>query len=179
MMNTRYLIDARLPQPIPFAGGLGPAWMVDGVRFASSAEEELASLASLNPAREAVVHEEFRDALGGGVKSPGTSSVSLVQYAPEGSTYEVSTANGGLMVLSEVHYPVGWTATVDGQEVPLVRANYVLNAIEVPAGRHEVQMRFEPAGMTSARVLSMAGSLLWVVLMGASLVLGRREVNKG
>ena len=179
MMNTRYLIDARLPQPIPFAGGLGPAWMVDGVRFVSSAEEELASLGSLNPAREAVVHEEFREALEGGVKSPGTSSVSLVQYAPEGSTYEVSTANGGLMVLSEVHYPVGWTATVDGQEVPLVRANYLLNAIEVPAGRHEVQMRFEPAGMTSARVLSMAGSLLWVVLMGASLVLGRREVNKG
>ena len=179
MMNTRYLIDARLPQPIPFAGGLGPAWMVDGVRFVSSAEEELASLGSLNPAREAVVHEEFREALEGGVKSPGTSSVSLVQYAPEGSTYEVSTANGGLMVLSEVHYPVGWTATVDGQEVPLVRANYLLNAIEVPAGRHEVQMRFEPAGMTSARVLSMAGSLLWVLLMGASLVLGRREVNKG
>ena len=60
------------------------------------------------------MHEEFREALGGGVKSPGTSSVSLVQYAPEGSTYEVSTANGGLMVLSEVHYPVGgrppWTA---------------------------------------------------------------------
>jgi len=74
-----------------------------------------------------------------------------------------------------VHYPVGWTATVDGEEVPLVRANALLAALEVPAGSHEVQLHFEPEGWGTAQGMSHAGSLLWVLLLGLCTWMHRRE----
>ena len=79
------------------------------------------------------------------------------------------------MVLSEVHYPMRGTATVDGEAVPLVRVNYVLSGLEVPAGEHEVQLTFEPQGWGTGKMLSRAGSLLLAALLGLSIRFGSRE----
>jgi uncharacterized membrane protein YfhO len=87
----------------------------------------------------------------------------------------VNSERGGLLVLSEVHYPLGWTATVDGEDVPLVRVNYVLSGLEVPAGEHQVQLTFEPEGWGTAKLLSRAGSLLLAALLGLSIRFGSRE----
>ena len=174
MLNTKYLLVPGAEQPLPFVGALGPAWFVDDVTWVSSADEELSKVAGLNPATTAIVHREFESTLGQ-VAQPGTRSVTLTQYHPEGSTYDVSSDRGGLLVLSEVHYPVGWTATVDGEEVPLVRANALLAALEVPAGSHEVQLHFEPEGWGTAQGMSHAGSLLWVLLLGLCTWMHRRE----
>jgi hypothetical protein len=174
MLNTKYMLVPGAEQPLPFRGGLGPAWFVDQVRWVNSAEEELSSVAGLDPATTAVVNREFEEVLGS-VTRPGASSVRLVQYHPEGSTYQVESAQGGLLVLSEVHYPVGWTATVDGSEVELVRANALLMALEVPAGAHEVQLSFEPEGWNTARGMSRAGSLVWVVVLGLCFWQHRRS----
>ena len=174
MLNTKYMLVPGAEQPLPFRGGLGPAWFVDQVRWVSSAKEELASVAGLDPATTAVVNREFEETLGS-VNRPGSSSARLVQYHPEGSTYQVESAQGGLLVLSEVHYPVGWTATVDGNEVELVRANALLMALEVPAGAHEVQLSFEPEGWSTARGMSRAGSLGWVIVLSLCFWQHRRQ----
>ena len=164
MLNTRYLLVPGAEQPLPFNGGLGPAWFVDEVQWVNTAEEEVGAIAGLDPARTAAVHQSFEEVLGR-VGNPGSDEVRLAQYHPEGSTYEVSSDKGGLLVLSEVHYPVGWTALVDGEDVPLVRVNALLSALKVPAGSHEVQLQYEPEGWGTARGLSRAGSLLWVILL--------------
>ena len=78
-------------------------------------------------------------------------------------------------MLSEVHYPVGWTATVDGNEVELVRANALLMALEVPSGMHEVQLSFEPEGWGPARGMSRAGSVVWLVVLGLCFWQHRRQ----
>ena len=176
MLNTKYLLVPGAEQPLPFNGGLGPAWFVDEVQWVNTAEEEIGAIADLNLARTAVVHQSFEEILGR-VGSPGSNEVRLAQYHPEGSTYEVSSDKGGLLVLSEVHYPVGWTALVDGEEVPLVRANALLSALKVPAGSHEVQLHYEPEGWGTARGLSRAGSLLWVMLLAFCGWMHRREAE--
>ena len=174
MLNTKYMLVPGAEQPLPFAGGLGPAWFVDDVTWVDSAEEEIAAIAGLNPAEQAVVHTEFQEALGE-VSSPGANEVALEAYHPEGSSYKVNSQLGGLLVLSEVHYPVGWTATVDGEEVPLVRVNYILSGLDVPAGAHDVQLTFKPEGWGTAKMLSRAGSLLLAALLGLSIRFGSRE----
>ena len=174
MLNTKYMLVPGAEQPLPFAGGLGPAWFVDDVTWVGSAEEEIAGIAGLNPAAQAVVHTEFQEVLGR-VNAPGASEVALEAYHPEGSSYKVNSQRGGLLVLSEVHYPVGWTATVDGEEVPLVRVNYILSGLNVPAGAHDVQLTFKPEGWDTAKMLSRAGSLLLAALLGLSIRFGSRE----
>ncbi|MGB1364129.1 MAG: YfhO family protein, partial [Flavobacteriales bacterium] len=174
MLNTKYMLVPGAEQPLPFAGGLGPAWFVDDVTWVGSAEEEIAGIAGLNPAAQAVVHTEFQEVLGR-VNAPGASEVALEAYHPEGSSYKVNSQRGGLLVLSEVHYPVGWTAMVDGEEVPLVRVNYILSGLNVPAGAHDVQLTFKPEGWDTAKMLSRAGSLLLAALLGLSIRFGSRE----
>lgn len=174
MLNTKYLLVPGADQPLPFAGALGPAWFVDEVRWVDSNEKELDGVLGLNPASTAVVHEEFKDVLGR-VNAPGSSSVKLTKYHPEGSTYEVQSAKGGLLVLSEIHYPVGWTATVDGKETELVRANALLMALEIPAGSHDVQLNFEPEGWGTARGMSRAGSVIWLLLVSLCFWQHKRE----
>ena len=174
MLNTKYMLVPGAEQPLPFAGGLGPAWFVDDVAWVGSAEEEIAGIAGLKPAAQAVVHTEFQETLGR-VSAPGASEVALEAYHPEGSSYKVNSQSGGLLVLSEVHYPVGWKATVDGEEVPLVRVNYILSGLKVPAGAHDVQLTFKPEGWGTAKMLSRAGSLLLAALLGLSIRFGSRE----
>ena len=174
MLNTKYMLVPGAEQPLPFAGGLGPAWFVDDVAWVGSAKEEIAGIAGLKPAAQAVVHTEFQETLGR-VSAPGASEVALEAYHPEGSSYKVNSQSGGLLVLSEVHYPVGWKATVDGEEVPLVRVNYILSGLNVPAGAHDVQLTFKPEGWGTAKMLSRAGSLLLAALLGLSIRFGSRE----
>ena len=104
MLNTRYLLVPGAEQPLPFNGGLGAAWFVNEVQWVNSAEEEIGAVAGLDPARTAAVNQSFEEVLGR-VGNPGANVVNLTQYHPEGSTYEVSSDKGGLLVLSEVTTP--------------------------------------------------------------------------
>jgi hypothetical protein len=174
MLNTRYFLIPGADQPLPFSGGLGPAWFVDEVRYVDSAERELDGVATLNPKTTALVHREFEETLGS-LGRPGNSAAAITAYHPNGSTYQVQSEGGGLLVLSEVHYPVGWTAEVDGKETPLVRVNALLMGLEVPAGSHEVSLSFEPEGWGTARGMSRAGSVVWVLLLSLCFWQNRRD----
>ena len=175
MLNTKYIVIPGSEQPLQFRGALGSAWFVEEVKWADSADEELSGVLELNPARTAIVHREFADALGTPA-SPGTSNVNLVKYHPEGSTYEVNSAKGGLLCLSEIYYPLGWKAMIDGEkELPIVRANGLLMAVKIPSGSHTLEMHFEPEGWGMSRGLSHAGSLLWVLLIGICTWKHQRE----
>ena len=119
----------------------------------------------------ALVHEEFKalvSDLGSEDSSSTESSVELVEYHPEGSTYSVSTESDGLLILSEVWYPEGWSATVDGDEVPLVRANYILRALPISAGEHDVVLSYNPPVAQRAGIVGGIGSLLLALFIAFS-----------
>ena len=99
----------------------------------------------------------------------------MTSYTPNELKYHVSTAKGGVGVFSEIYFPWGWKATVDGQPAELARVNYVLRAMALPAGSHEVTMRFEPASVrTTSSVAYACVTLIYLLLAAAIFVEGRR-----
>ena len=167
MLNTKYIIGAG-EDPIPLFNNMGPAWVVHDIYKAVSNEDELFAIENTDVANVAIVHEEFGSLIAQFTPADSTTSpsrVELVEYHPMGSTYKVSGERNGLLVLSEIWYPEGWTATVDGVEVPLVRANYILRALPIEAGDHEVVLSFESPGARRAGLVGGLGSIVLMLFM--------------
>ena len=146
MLNTKYFIFGSKQQAFAVENIYhnGNGWFVDQLDFVPNADKEMAALHGMDTKREAVADERFRNALETSTLGQGT--VELTHYAPNELHYKVQSATGGVVVFSEIYYP-GWTATIDGTEAELGRANYILRALRVPAGEHEVIMEFRPASV--------------------------------
>ncbi len=167
MLNTKYIIYNPEAAPLPNPAALGNAWFVSTVRPVNSADEEIAALNNFNPASEAIV-DVSKFPLQNRTYSAAGSTVQLTGYTPNELTYTVNAAQNGLVVFSEVYYKDGWNAYIDGKEVPHLRANYVLRALEVPAGQHKVVFKFEPKEYTIGNTVSLISSLLmFAVIIGA------------
>jgi hypothetical protein len=95
------------------------------------------------------------------------SSIQLLERTPPYLKYESMSTSNGLAVFSEIYYPKGWHAFIDGNEVPIIRANYVLRALEVPAGKHTIEFKFEPKSYVVGNKITMvSGWILLLVVMG-------------
>ena len=170
MLNVKYQIycpDKVYVNP----GALGNAWLVENVEFADTPDEEFAALQSINPAAEAVADSRFRPLLGGkaAAKAPG-DTVYETSYAPNRLTYNIKTTNGGVAVFSEVYFPWGWEATVDGNPVEIGRVNYILRAIAVGPGEHQIVMTFKPRAVTTACIVAGVAAVLIYLLVIAAIV---------
>ena len=148
MLNTRYFIfplqgGQTVPLANPFA--LGNAWFVDEVDYVNNANEEIEAIHGLEPTEKAVVDKKFESVVQS-LPSDSAATIELVAYEPNYLKYEVSSDKGGTVVFSEIYYP-GWKSTIDGQEVAHGRAYYILRAMNVPAGQHVVEFRFDPTSL--------------------------------
>ncbi|MBK0404362.1 YfhO family protein [Adhaeribacter sp. BT258] len=168
MLNTRYFItgDPKMPvQRNPEA--LGNAWFVSSVKPVNNPDEEIAALKDFDPKTEAVVDISKFPVTNRSFNAAG-STVKLTSYSPNELTYDVNAAQNGLIVFSEIFYQDGWNAYIDGKLTPHLRANYVLRALEVPAGQHKVEFKFEPKEYTIGNTLTLISSiLLYAVIIGA------------
>lgn len=170
MLNAKYFIvplqdNKTVPIQNPYV--LGNAWFVDKLNYVSNANQELEALGKLNLRHEAVADARFKTVLGEATPQDSTSVVKLTAYAPNQLTYEVKSATGGVMVFSEIYYPE-WTATVDGKPVEIGRADYVLRALKVDKGQHQVVLTFDPKSVKQTETVAYAAYvvLLLVVLFG-------------
>ena len=143
MLNARYfIIDDNTIQRNPDA--LGNAWFVDTLKYVDTADAEMAFMDNFNPATSAVADSKFRQQLGDAKAVQPGDTIYETSYAPNHLTYKSHSANGGLAVFSEVYFPWGWKVSVDGKPVEMGRVNYVLRALQLPAGDHEIDFRFAP-----------------------------------
>ncbi|WP_033149050.1 YfhO family protein [Prevotella sp. P6B1] len=178
MLNTRYFIfplqgGQTVPIQNPYA--LGNAWFVDQVNYVKNANEEIAQVGKIDLRHEAVADEQFKTQLGESATQDTASVVTIKSYEPNQLTYEVNSGKGGVVVFSEVYYP-GWTATVDGEPAELGRVDYVLRALAVKPGRHEVVLSFFPKSVeTTETIAYMAYAVLLLVLAGAVFMAYRRK----
>ncbi|MEM8585778.1 MAG: YfhO family protein [Bacteroidota bacterium] len=165
MLNTKYYLvngPNGQPQAQRNPGALGNAWFVDNIQYVNSHDEEMAALNEFDPGSTAIVKaDEFQNQLSGLDPSPN-GEITLTSYAPNRLTYTSSNAAEGLAVFSEIWYgpDLGWEVTINGEPAELVRANYVLRALRVPAGNHEIEMVFNPKSFSTGRTLSTIFSLL-------------------
>lgn len=172
MLNTKYLIlpgqdnsTILLENPNAY----GNAWFVDKLQYVQNANEELEGLGKVSPRHVALVDEKFKQALGdpSTVSADSTAHVTLLSYEPNELNYEVNSSKGGVVVFSEIYYP-GWTAKMDGQDIPIGRADYVLRAVQVPAGKHHIEMVFKPSSITTTETIAWISlALLMLLLAGA------------
>lgn len=165
-LNTRYVVlDGNYP-PLANEGAFGAAWFVDGVVEAATPDEEIALLGAVDLRRTAVVGSGLTSAQLSGAAG---DSIELTSYAPNELHYRYSASASRLAVFSEIYYPDGWHATVDGEPVDLLRADWTLRAALLPAGEHEVVMTFLPASYRTGALVSAIASLLLLVLALFSL----------
>ena len=180
MLNGRYIIqpDGTLAEN---PNAFGPAWFVQGTVQTETPDDEIYAIGNpeeLNLREYAVLGPDFRSAAPEDLPGADTDAVELLSYAPNEMRYSYDAASERILVFSEI-WDKDWTATVDGQPLPLFRADWVLRAAVVPAGKHEIVMRYKPAVYERGRAVSRASSipLLLIVLLaaGACLWLGRKE----
>lgn len=167
MLNARYVVGMD-GAPLINPEALGNAWFVDGIDYVEGPDAEMAALSTLDPARRAVADSKFASTLGSAAPGDSTDIITETTYAPNRLTYRTHATTDRLAVFSEIYFPWGWTATVDGKEVPLGRVNYVLRAMRVPAGDHTVEMVFDPRSLhTTGTVATASVILIYLLVLGA------------
>ena len=178
MLNTKYFI---LPlqggQTVPLANTYtyGNAWFVDHIHYVDNANAELDMLGRLSLRHEAVADKKFEEQLGQAAVQDTLSRVSITAYEPNQLTYEVNSGKGGIVVFSEIYYP-GWTATIDGVEQPLGRVDYVLRALQVKPGKHQVVLSFFPKSIDRTETVAyVAYILLALILLALAWTAYRRR----
>jgi hypothetical protein len=176
MLNTRYIIASEDGNVIRNNNACGNAWFVNSLRLVANADSEIVTVRNFNPRTTAIVDKRFEQQLNGwNFKLDSMASIRLTSYAPNHLTYESNSVVEQLAIFSEIYYPSGWNTFVDGKPVEHFRADYVLRSMRIPAGKHMIEFKFEPAfyakGNTIARISSI---LLLLSLIGAILV----EVRK-
>lgn len=173
MLNTKYLIFGKQANQVienPYANGNG--WFVSQLNFAKNADAEMGALSHLNTKRQAVADEKFKTLLSGSVLDSG--KVELTSYEANELKYTIESQKGGVVVFSEIYYP-GWTVTIDGKPAEFGRVNYVLRALKVPAGKHQVVATFRPTSVATTNNIAYAALAITIVLFLTAIVLRVRK----
>lgn len=181
MLNTKYLIGGdgegslRIQNRRSAAGNV---WIVNRVNFVQSAEDEMRALDAFNPKDVAIVHNEFQTLIDSTkIGTSANSEIKLVNYRPDHLVYEYSAPQSVIAVFSEIYYDKGWKAFVDGEEIPHFRANYVLRAAQLPGGNHRVEFKFEPRSYYVGENISLAASIVLVLVFGLAVWRERKGKN--
>jgi hypothetical protein len=168
MINTKYFILNPSSQPLRNPHAMGHGWLVNDIKLVENADEEYMALGNTDLSRVAIVDKRFEAMVTENLKHEEASgTVELTEYRPNHMRYEVSLDQSSLVVFSDIYYEGGWKASIDGEPVPHLRANYILRALPVDAGTHIVEFEFVFEPFEKGEKVSLAGSILvLLVLLG-------------
>lgn len=177
MLNTKYIIypgkDYELALPNPQANG--NAWLVKNLKTVANADSEIVALYTTNTKKEALVQQKNKEGIMVKDSYPAEGKISLKSYQPNDLVYETDTKDKEFAVFSEIYYPKGWNAYIDGTLAPYTCVDYVLRGMEIPAGKHSVEFKFEPAIYKTGNTIALIGSLLVLVSAGAGFYVAAKK----
>lgn len=182
MLNVKYVIQSdekgeKIPLANPAANG--NAWFVGKVKFVSSANEEMKALDSLDTKNEVVINSLVNDFKGSeNIAKDSTSTINLIDYKPNHLKYVSNNSKSGFGVFSEMYYKNGWIATIDGKESPIYNVNYVLRGLEIPAGKHTIEFKFEPQVVKTGSSIALMSSIGMLLLIGVGVYFESKRENK-
>ena len=177
MLNTKYFIfPLQGGQTVPIQNPYvyGNAWMVDKIQYVNNANEEIAAVGKIDLRHEAVADAKFKSQLGEAILQDTASVVTITEYEPNRLKYNVNTGNGGVLVFSEIYYP-GWTATVDGEPVELGRVDYILRALNIKPGKHEVELSFFPKSVNTTETIAYLSYVILLLIIGGAAFIEWRK----
>lgn len=168
MLNVRYVLlqnqGKTMAQPNPDA--YGNAWFVDSLKFVSTNKNAIESLANADLKQTAIIHDKWQSHFDfQPIQPDSTATVKLVDYQPNQLTYAYSAQTEQVAVFSENYYPHGWKATINGQPFDHFRVNYTLRGLQVPKGKGEITFTFDPEVVKTGENISLAGSIVFVILL--------------
>ena len=181
MLNTKYILLGSLQEPRaeinPNANG--NAWFVSDIQFVKTPNEEIKAVGEIDNKKTAVVSVEGQKYFEGkNLQSDSTAVIELKNYQPNQLDFKTQSKTPQLAVFSEIYYPKGWKMLLDGKEVPYIKANYLLRAVFVPAGNHEVRMVFEPEVIEKGKMISMSAFGIFLLLSVGGFLKFRRKNTK-
>jgi hypothetical protein len=178
MLNDKYIIYNPDANPIQNPYAMGNAWFVQNIEWVGNADEELTAIGKTNLRNHAVVMQEFKDKVQTIGNDSVTGTITLTSYSPNKLTFEANADKARLAVFSDIYYPAGWKAFVDGQETLIIRANYILRALMVPQGKHTIEFRFEPSSYKTGKTVALIGSILVLLLISGGIYYYRKNKDK-
>jgi hypothetical protein len=177
-LNVKYILVPTEKGEIPITNPYinGNAWFVSQVKTVTTADAEMKGIQSADLKDIAIVNQnEFSDIKNATFAKDSTATIKLQKYKPNYIKYTTQNANEGLAVFSEVYYPKGWNVYVDGKPNTIFRADYVLRAMKVPAGKHTIEFKFEPQVIKTGGTIAIASSIGMLFLIVGGLYFERRK----
>lgn len=173
MLNTKYFMmnDPNTRQPVAQLnpGANGPAWFVKNIHFVKNADDEMRALDSISTKDNVIIKEEFRSSIPFQPQFDSAATIQVVKYANDTIVYKTSARTNQFAVLSEIYYPRGWNAFIDGKKVEYLKVNYLLRGMPVPAGDHTIEFRFEPPAYKLGNQIGLITSIITIVLLAAAI----------
>lgn len=182
LLNAKYFVvgDPSEPGVIQNPEANGPAHFVSHVQVASSPNEEIELIGKIDSKKLAIIGVEDKAYLEGQqLGEDSLAKIELKEYLPNSLSYQSSSSTDQLAVFSEIYYPYGWKATIDGKEAKIIKVNYLLRGLVVPKGSHEIKMTFEPEVIAKGKTYSLLTSGAFTLLSLAGLFFLYRERKKG
>ncbi|WP_374539891.1 YfhO family protein [Flavobacterium sp.] len=182
MLNTKYVIQTNeqgAPMALQNPNANGNAWFVSKLKFVNSADEEMKALNSLKTKDEATLSKkENKDVtIAATFTKDSTATINLETYKPNYLKYVSTNSNAGFGVFSEIYYPKGWKATIDGKEATIFNVNYVLRGLQIPAGKHTIEFKFEPEVVKTGGMIALISSVLMLGVIGLGIFYWRKQAT--
>jgi hypothetical protein len=181
MLNTKYVITSAqqngtqlMAQENPEA--LGPCWFVHALEYKKGPAAVMSALTNFNPKDTAILDEAVKQNLTANPVKDSSAYIKMIYNDNDIIQYQSSSKNTEFAVFSEIYYDGGWVATIDGKETPIIRTNYVLRGLQIPAGEHKIVFEFKPASFYNSNKAAIAASaLIWLLLIGAVVITIRNK----
>jgi len=181
MLNTRYFIVKNPQSNVPAVQqnpeALGPVWFVRSIRTVNDANEEMKALDQFTPADTAILEKTESAKIPFQPAYDSTASIKLTSNLNDIMTYASEAQANQFAVFSEIYYPRGWKAFIDGKETPIVKVNYLLRGLAVPAGKHSIEFRFEPQSYLTGKKISVITGIISFLLLFAGIFLLWKRSN--
>lgn len=172
MLNTKYIIINPNSKPLTNPQALGNAWFVYNHIIANSPLEEIKKLEHIDPTTSLIVDKNFSKKITDySTKSAGDGYIILKKYSPNRMIYKFSSKENRMTVFSEIYYPKGWKAYIDGKETEILRVNYILRGLIIPNGEHEIIFEFKPKSYFTGGIISGIASAIILLSLLASIVI--------
>lgn len=182
MLDTRYFIippqrqQQSQPEVYKNDEALGAAWFIRHIKYVNGPVEEIKALDEFGPRDTVIIDESFRNIAGSDPQADSTATIELVSYDNDEIKYSSNSQTPQFAVFSEVYYPAGWNAYIDGKKTDYAKVNYVLRGMPVPAGQHEIVFKFEPASYYNGQKTVYFGNILYYLsILGAGVGLWRQR----